>query len=58
MLERHAGYFFKDRPQFERIVVRIYADATAVALALERGEVDFVPQLGMRASDARKLLQG
>ncbi len=53
VLERHAGYFFKDRPQFERIVVRIYADATAVALALERGEVDFVPQLGAQSQLAQ-----
>jgi peptide/nickel transport system substrate-binding protein len=49
VLERHAGYFFKDRPQFERIIIRIMADATSVALALDKGEVDFLPQLGALA---------
>jgi len=46
VLERHPGYFFKDRPKFDRIIVRIMADASSVALALEKGEVDFLPQLG------------
>lgn len=45
VLERHADYFFRDRPQFQRVVIRIMADPSSVALALEKGEVDFLPQI-------------
>ncbi|MBL8334270.1 MAG: ABC transporter substrate-binding protein, partial [Rubrivivax sp.] len=43
VLERHAGYFFKDRPQFERIIFRMMSDNAAQALALEKGEIDLLP---------------
>ena len=43
VLERHAGYFFKDRPQFERVIFRMVSDNAAQALALEKGEVDLLP---------------
>jgi peptide/nickel transport system substrate-binding protein len=46
VLERHTGFFIPDRPKFDRIVFRIMTDPSAVALALDKGEVDFVPQLG------------
>ncbi|MBL8344869.1 MAG: ABC transporter substrate-binding protein [Rubrivivax sp.] len=43
VLERHAGFFFKDRPQFQRIIFRMISDNAAQALALEKGEVDLLP---------------
>ena len=43
VLERHAGYFFKDRPHFERVIFRMISDNAAQSLALERGEVDLLP---------------
>jgi peptide/nickel transport system substrate-binding protein len=43
VLERHAGYFFKDRPHFERVIFRMISDNAGQALALERGEVDLLP---------------
>ena len=43
VLERHAGFFFKDRPAFERIIFRMIPDNAAQALALEKGEVDLLP---------------
>lgn len=46
VLERHPGFFMPDRPKFDRVVFRIMTDPSAVALALDKGEVDFVPQLG------------
>ena len=43
VLERYPGYFFKDRPKFDRVIFRIIADTSAQALALEKGEVDLLP---------------
>jgi peptide/nickel transport system substrate-binding protein len=43
VLERHTGFFIKDRPKFDRVIFRIIADTSAQALALERGEVDLLP---------------
>ncbi len=43
VLERHAGYFIKDRPKFDRVIFRIIQDTAAQAIALERGEVDLLP---------------
>lgn len=40
VLERHAGFFLKDRPKFDRVVFRVIQDSAAQALAIERGEVD------------------
>ena len=53
VLERHAGYFFKDRPQFEKIIFRILSDPTSLVLALDKGEVDFIPQLAAQAQLAQ-----
>ena len=43
VLERHPGYFFKDRPKFERVIFRVIPDTAAQALALEKGEIDLLP---------------
>ncbi|MBK9132838.1 MAG: ABC transporter substrate-binding protein [Betaproteobacteria bacterium] len=43
VLERYPGFFFKDRPQFERVIFRMISDNAAQALALEKGEVDLLP---------------
>lgn len=43
VLERHPGFFLKDRPQFERVIFRMIPDNAAQALALEKGEVDLLP---------------
>ena len=65
-MERHTGFFIKDRPKFDRVIFRIIADTSAQALALERGEVDLLQgsvtlaqfaQLG-KAKDVRDLAQG
>jgi peptide/nickel transport system substrate-binding protein len=42
VLERYAGYFFKDRPKFDRIVFQIIPDTSAQTLALERGDIDLL----------------
>jgi peptide/nickel transport system substrate-binding protein len=51
VLERHAGYFFPDRPKFDKLIFRIMSDPSSLALALEKGEVDFVPQLASLAQN-------
>jgi peptide/nickel transport system substrate-binding protein len=39
---RNPRYFVPDRPRVERLVWRILPNATAAAIALERGEVDYL----------------
>ena len=43
VMERHAGFFLKDRPKFDKVIFRMIADNSAQALALEKGEVDYLP---------------
>ena len=43
VMERHTGFFLKDRPKFDRLIFRIIADTSAQAIALERGEIDWLP---------------
>ncbi|MEN9313804.1 MAG: hypothetical protein RIS35_197 [Pseudomonadota bacterium] len=43
VLERHPGFFIKDRPKFDRVIFRIVPDPSAQVLALERGEIDLLP---------------
>ncbi len=43
VLERYAGFFIKDRPKMDRLIIRIIPDTAAQALALERGEIDLLP---------------
>lgn len=46
VLERHPGFFIKDRPKVQRLIFRLMADTSTQALALARGEVDCLPQAG------------
>jgi peptide/nickel transport system substrate-binding protein len=43
VLERHPAFFIPDRPRFDRVVLRMIADPSAMALSIERGEVDLIP---------------
>jgi peptide/nickel transport system substrate-binding protein len=43
VLEKYPGFFMKDRPKFDRLIIRIIQDTAAQALALERGEIDLLP---------------
>lgn len=43
ILAKYEGFFLKDRPKFDRVIFRIIADPTALAIALDRGEVDLIP---------------
>ena len=43
ILEKHAAFFIKDRPKFDRIIFRIFRDSNALAIAAERKEVEFTP---------------
>ena len=40
IMERFDGYFLKDRPLLDRIVLRYFRDPASMLLALERGEID------------------
>lgn len=43
ILEKNQDYFIKGRPHFDRVIFRIFKDPTALALAVERKEVQFSP---------------
>ncbi len=45
VLERNPDFFLKDRPYLDKIIIRNYKDATSLALAVEKGEVDMYPFL-------------
>jgi len=42
-LERNPDFFIKGMPKFDRIVIRIFKDPNALAIAVENGEVNYVP---------------
>jgi peptide/nickel transport system substrate-binding protein len=41
ILERNKDFFLKDRPKLDRIVIRLFKDPAALALAMEAKEVHF-----------------
>ena len=45
IMEKHAGFFIKDRPKFDRLVWRVIQDPAAMVLAFERKEVHYLPWL-------------
>jgi peptide/nickel transport system substrate-binding protein len=45
IMEKHAGFFIKDRPKFNRLVWKVIQDPSALVLAFERGEVQLLPWL-------------
>jgi peptide/nickel transport system substrate-binding protein len=54
VLERNENYFKKGLPYLDRIIIRIIADETALGLALENGEIDYVP-VGLSFPGAKRL---
>ncbi|MDE1947738.1 MAG: ABC transporter substrate-binding protein, partial [Burkholderiales bacterium] len=56
VLERYPGFFLKGRPKAQRMVIRMLADPSTAALALGRGEVDYLPMAGQLSmlSELRK----
>ena len=40
VMERFDGFFLKDRPLLDRIIVKEYRDTASLLLAFERGEID------------------
>lgn len=45
IMEKHAGYFIKDRPKFDRLIWKVIQDPAAMVLSFERKEVHYVPGL-------------
>ncbi len=43
ILEKNPNFFIKDRPKFDRIIFRIFRDGNALAIAIERKDVQFTP---------------
>lgn len=54
VLERNPDYFIEDRPYLDKIIIRNYKDATSLALAVDKGEVDMNPFLA-GARDIQRL---
>jgi peptide/nickel transport system substrate-binding protein len=45
IMEKHAGFFIKDRPKVDRLVWKVIQDPSALVLAFERREVQLLPWL-------------
>jgi peptide/nickel transport system substrate-binding protein len=43
IMEKHAGFFIKDRPKLDRLVWKVIPDPNAIVLAFERKEVQLMP---------------
>jgi peptide/nickel transport system substrate-binding protein len=43
IMEKHAGFFIKDRPKIDRLVWKVIQDPNAIVLAFERKEVQMLP---------------
>ncbi|MDO5706102.1 MAG: ABC transporter substrate-binding protein, partial [Paracoccus sp. (in: a-proteobacteria)] len=52
VLEKYDGFFIKDRPYLDRVILKQYQDANAAGLALEGGEVQLYPLI-----DSPRLVQ-
>ena len=52
---RNPDYWDKGRPYLDRIVFRIIPDANTRALALEAGDIDYIPSYDMSTNDAIRL---
>jgi len=55
ILERNENYWKKGIPYLDRIIFKIIPDPHALALAFERGEVDFIWSYGLTFPDAVRL---
>jgi peptide/nickel transport system substrate-binding protein len=48
VMERFDGFFIKDRPLLDRLVVRFFKEPQTMLLAVERGEIDYSVQVDTR----------
>lgn len=55
VLERNPRYWRRGLPYFDRMVMRIIPDASTRELALENGEVDWLPGIPVPAADRARL---
>jgi peptide/nickel transport system substrate-binding protein len=55
ILERNPNYHVKGRPYLDRLVFQIAPNESARALALEKGEIDFMPYYAMSLADVDRL---
>lgn len=55
VLERNDKYFRPGLPYLDRIVFRVIKDPTTATLALERGEIDYLPFAPVRVRDIARL---
>src|SRR5262249_19513437 len=54
-LERNPDYFAKGRPYLDKIIYKIIPNASARIVALEAGEIDYVPAYDLEASSIERL---
>lgn len=55
LLERNNNYWKKGLPYLDQIIYRIIPSSSSMALAFERGEIDFVWNYGLSFADAVRL---
>lgn len=55
ILARNENFFRPNRPYLDRIILKIYKDATTRRLALERGDIQYAAFAGVRVASIPKL---
>jgi len=55
IMERHDEYFREGLPRLDRLVFSIMQDSVTSVLAMERGDVHYLPFAGMRLADITRL---
>lgn len=55
ILEKNPDYFVKGQPYLDRLVFQIIPNEAARAIALEKGDIDFIPYYAMTLGDVDKL---
>lgn len=43
ILEKNSDYFIEGRPYLDKVIIKNYKDSTSVTLAMDKGEINFLP---------------
>ncbi len=57
ILERNKNYYKKGKPYFDRVIFKIIPDTASRMIAMERGELDYLPYFALPSSEVKALRQ-
>lgn len=53
ILEKYENYFIEGRPYLDKIIIKNYKDSTSATLAMDKGEINFLPFMSATRDIAR-----